>query len=553
MGQISIGTPIDDSLIQCCSCHKGYEIKGNIYENNILVCPHCGLQHKLDFTLIDKRIEILNKVDRLNLTEIDIGSDCIGRDSYLYGNYTSIDLTNPANATGVITSVDIWAAVSMTGAYAAIFYRPDPTGYPAKFTARSASSNLGAIAAGSAKRFAVNLPVTMGDHIGLYFTAEAAQLECDTSGGSGVYYLAGDQTACVNTTFTLAANYCMSVYGISAIALNSVATIVCFIGGEINIGSPAINSNDNYTFSTRVDANNPANATGKITKVEIWANTQIAGCKVATFSASGNNLTTRDYETVDNGNGAGVVLVGSKQTFVVDIDVEEGDYIGLWGSAGKIDVDSLTPATGTWYNVYDQIPCDNVGFTLVANKTISLYGTGGGVSLGRGITEALTSTTNIAVSITSLLSRGIKEVLNSTSAITTSIISVLSRGIKATLTSTSAITTSIISSLSRGIKEALTSTVNIATSITSVLSSGILRALNSTVNIVSSITANLKAIYHWVKVIKEKADSTKVEKGKDDWILVSKEKGDTTKVSKSKDDWTKVIKEKGDISKVEKE
>ncbi|GAI31560.1 unnamed protein product, partial [marine sediment metagenome] len=68
MGQISIGKPIDTSLIRCCSCHKGYDIKGNIYKNKILICPHCGLAHKIDFTLIDKKIKNLKKLNKLNLT-----------------------------------------------------------------------------------------------------------------------------------------------------------------------------------------------------------------------------------------------------------------------------------------------------------------------------------------------------------------------------------------------------------------------------------------------------------------------------------------------------
>ena len=349
-------------------------------------------------------------------------------------------------------------------------------------------------------------------------------------------------------------NIAISISGIlskvGAIALNSIAAIVCFIGGEVDVGSPAINRLSTVpNLQTYVIKDNPADNSGKITSIEIWANENLSNCEVATFFVvSGDNLSTRDTHAI------GSVTAGSKQTFPVDIEVEAGDYIGIYYSDGALDMTS-SGGVGYWVAYGDKIPCTNVAFDWnTSERILSLYGTGtSGVSLGRGIKETLISTSAIVTSITSTLSRGIKEVLLSASNITTSITTTLSRGITEALTSTSVIMTSMSGNLSRGIKEVLTSTATIVTSITSTLSSGILRALNSTVNIVSSITANLKAIYHWAKVAKVKTDWTKVEKGKDDWILVSKEKGDTTKVSKSKDDWTKVIKEKGDISKVEKE
>lgn len=357
----------------------------------------------------------------------------------------------------------------------------------------------------------------------------------------------------IKETLTSTVNIAISISGIlskvGAIALNSVAAIVCFIGGKVDVGSPAINRLSTVpNLQTYVIKDNPADNSGKITSIEIWANENLSNCKVATFFVvSGNNLSTRDTYTI------GDVAAGySKHT--VNLNVNINDYIGIYFSAGKVDMTD-GGGVGYWVAYGDKIPCTNVAFDWnTSERILSLYGTGtSGVSLGRGIKETLISTSAIVTSITSTLSRGIKEVLLSASNITTSITTTLSRGITEALTSTSVIMTSMSGNLSRGIKEVLTSTATIVTSITSTLSSGILRALNSTVNIVSSITANLKAIYHWAKVAKVKTDWTKVEKGKDDWILVSKEKGDMTKVSKEKDDWTKVNKTKGDMNKVEKE
>ena len=354
--------------------------------------------------------------------------------------------------------------------------------------------------------------------------------------------------------------------------LASVVNIVSVISGIFDMGCEAIIRPYGYSGSvfTLVNKTNPANASGKITSIELYVFNDMADVEVATFYVvSGNNLTTRDHEYI------GAVTAGAKRTFKVDLNVEAGDYIGFVASNHTWIYTNVSGGDGVWNKAGDFIPCTDTTFSFVPSYIFSLYGSGGGVSLGRGIKETLTSTANIATSIiaeltkfgvkalysmvaittsiTSSLSRGVTEALTSTSAITTSITSSLSRGIKATLISTSIIATSITSVLSRGVKIFLATTVGMTVSIVSVLSKWTTLALTSTVNIVSSITATLKAIYHWVKVSKVKTDWTKVEKGKDDWILVSKEKGDTTKVSKSKDDWTKVIKEKGDISKVEKE
>lgn len=150
---------------------------------------------------------------------IDIGSDCsdrAGNSTDVNGNTTWIDKTNPANDTGKITNVAIWAYVSMASAYVATFYCPDPTNFPDNFTARSASGNLGAVTSGSLQNFAVNLNVVVGDFIGIYFTDQTTAIEFSTSGGSGLWYKAADQTACVDTAFLTIAGWAMSLYGTGA-------------------------------------------------------------------------------------------------------------------------------------------------------------------------------------------------------------------------------------------------------------------------------------------------------------------------------------------------
>ena len=164
---------------------------------------------------------------------------------------------------------------------------------------------------------------------------------------------------------------------IIAIALCIFQMVV--LATVINIGSPATDRTSAGGRNTMVSKYVPADGTGKITTVEFYVNAALAGCQVATFYVvSGNNLSTRDYETIQiAGQAAGVVPTGY-QTATVDLDVVAGDYIGIcWtNSDGYIDKDS-TVGAGTWYRGYDSgIPCTDAAFTLVANYMISLCGTG---------------------------------------------------------------------------------------------------------------------------------------------------------------------------------
>jgi hypothetical protein len=136
------------------------------------------------------------------------------------------------------------------------------------------------------------------------------------------------------------------------------------------MGNEAIDrSTYNSSPKTNVDKNNPANASGTITSVEIYAYSALTLVEVATFfTVSGNNLSTRDTEII------GSVTAGYHQ-YNVNLDVVIGDFIGIYFATGSLDRSTET-ATGSVYVASDQIPCTNVTFTALANNTISLYGTG---------------------------------------------------------------------------------------------------------------------------------------------------------------------------------
>ena len=140
---------------------------------------------------------------------------------------------------------------------------------------------------------------------------------------------------------------------------------------SIDIGSPATTRGSTESGGkTMVVKDNPANASGTITSVEIYAGSSLGSCEVATFYVvSGNNLSTRDTHTI------GSVTGGSKQTFEVDLDVEEGDYIGMYYAFGTLYRDT-SGYVGRWHSSGDKIPCADLTFSYYANWTISLYGTG---------------------------------------------------------------------------------------------------------------------------------------------------------------------------------
>ncbi|MBA7555197.1 hypothetical protein ES705_47853 [subsurface metagenome] len=142
----------------------------------------------------------------------------------------------------------------------------------------------------------------------------------------------------------------------------------------IDIGSPAIDRGwKGLTARTTINKGGTATGTGKITSIEIWADSDLSDVEVATFFiVSGTNFSTRDHEVI------GAVTAGAKRTFIVDLDVQIGDYIGIYMTAGQIEMDTAG-GTGLYeYVAGDAIPCTNTTFTLIGGGSyvISLYGTG---------------------------------------------------------------------------------------------------------------------------------------------------------------------------------
>lgn len=149
----------------------------------------------------------------------------------------------------------------------------------------------------------------------------------------------------------------------------------------IDIGAAATDRGTSFAQNyTIIALDNPANASGKITSVEIWyrgdAN-DVTGVKVGTFSGNGTDYTPRDYATI------GDVTKGSKQTFSgLDIDVEVGDYIGVFATTGDIEADSSGGA-GLYWKLGDQFDAGEQTYTLSASYIMSAYGEGATLAVRR--------------------------------------------------------------------------------------------------------------------------------------------------------------------------
>ena len=140
---------------------------------------------------------------------------------------------------------------------------------------------------------------------------------------------------------------------------------------SIDVGSGAINRPTSLTSAyTLLDYNNPANATGTIDTIEIWPASNLALTEIGTLYGTAPNFADRDYEYI------GSVTSGSKQTFSpVDIDIETGDYLGIYYASGNIESNS-SGYNGVYYDLGSQFGTGQTEYMLLAGDAISIYGTG---------------------------------------------------------------------------------------------------------------------------------------------------------------------------------
>jgi len=289
------------------------------------------------------------------MTAIDVGGAATDRASAWGAAFTTvIDLNNPANAAGTITTIEIWAQSELSGCKAGTFF-----GSGTVYSNRDYET-LGTVAAGSKQTFSgLALQVYTGDFIGAY--CSAGNIEADTS-GSGAYFLsATDAMGGGKLTYIYNPGATLSVYGIGD------------TGSTIYMGSPVVNrALGQIGTYTLIDYSTPANLDGVITKFECWFATDATGVKMGTFTGSGTDWDDHDYATL------GDVASGSKQTFSgLNVAVSVGDCIGAYWATGQMEVDTSGGAVGLGYVSGDKFGAGVATYTAAANLILSMLGTGG--------------------------------------------------------------------------------------------------------------------------------------------------------------------------------
>ena len=142
--------------------------------------------------------------------EIDIGVEAKDRASGYGNNRTLINKGNPANASGKIDSIEIYAIQDLTNVEVATFFVVS-----GNYLSTRDTYDIGNVAGGSKQTISVDLDVQKNDYIGI-FCSSAQNIECDETGGSGLWYKTGDQIPCENVSFSSYSAYVISLYGTGA-------------------------------------------------------------------------------------------------------------------------------------------------------------------------------------------------------------------------------------------------------------------------------------------------------------------------------------------------
>jgi len=137
--------------------------------------------------------------------------------------------------------------------------------------------------------------------------------------------------------------------------------------------------------STVIDKNNPANLSGRITEVKLWANSIMGSVEVGIFTQVDTDIfTSRSNSLLNSGNNVPIGL----QTYAVNLAVEAGDFIGLYWVGGGIKRNDAG-YLGNWYKTGDNIPCTATSFGFSASRALALEGSGTDILAGGSAAVAI--------------------------------------------------------------------------------------------------------------------------------------------------------------------
>ena len=261
---------------------------------------------------------------------IDIGSPAINRTATKDAGITWVNKANPANAAGVITSIEIWAYENLSNVEVATFYMIDTNDYSTRDT-----HFIGSVTGGSKQTFTgLNITVEIGDLIGYYCTD--GRIDSVGIGEAGVFKRVGDNIPCVNEYFSTDVGDTMSLYGIGETVPNQVTGVSATDG--------------NYTDKVRVTWNVASGATG----YDVWTgsswvdvgnvlthdHTEAPAPTITVGTASASDGTSTDHVTLSiAGESANV---GSSISYKVRAYNAIGDGAESASNSGYRGVGALT-------------------------------------------------------------------------------------------------------------------------------------------------------------------------------------------------------------------
>jgi len=210
-------------------------------------------------------------------------------------------------------------------------------------------------------------------------------IAAQTVGNLNVNIAASSATITVSGSVSITGTPSVTISGTPTVAISGTVA-VSISAGSVTISSGVVNIGRNAPIDigseatdrasstsavyTSINKDNPANSDGLISSVEIWANTNLTGCKVGIFyKTNGNTLKCRSATTI------GAVTAGSKQTFSgLSLEVRAGDYIGLYAASGKLEF-STSGYQGNWYYSGDAcVVGSEQSYDFEAGTTLSFYG-----------------------------------------------------------------------------------------------------------------------------------------------------------------------------------
>ena len=139
---------------------------------------------------------------------IDIGSAATDRPATWGYTSTTFVVDNPANASGIINTVEVWFNTDATGFRAGTFFLVSGTTYQCRD-----SETIGNVTSGSKKTFTgLSIDVVTGDYLGKYNTA--GNIERDDTGFLGLRYATGEHIDPGDqASYSISSGDTMSLYG----------------------------------------------------------------------------------------------------------------------------------------------------------------------------------------------------------------------------------------------------------------------------------------------------------------------------------------------------